>query len=97
VVVEDIPSALKLGALGYRAVALNGTHLTDEAVSELDKNATSVIWALDKDALRKAMALDKKYRLLFNSTTVLVLHKDFKDQTCKEVDECLSEIYSALS
>lgn len=97
IVVEDIPSALKLGGLEYRAVALNGTHMTDEAVAELDRNSTSVIWALDRDALAKAMALDKKYRLLFKNTTVLVLDRDFKDQTFEEVDKCLYEIYSALS
>lgn len=97
VVVEDIPSALMLDDCNYRAVALNGTHLTDEAVAELDQNATRVIWALDRDAFNKAMALDKKYRLLFKSTAVLMLDRDFKNQTWEEVDKCLYEICLGLS
>lgn len=93
VVVEDIPSALKLGVRGYRAVALNGTHMTAEAFEELDRNADNVVWALDKDAFAKAQAYHKQYRMYFGESCALLLPKDFKDMGWEEIDECLSETY----
>jgi hypothetical protein len=93
VVVEDIPSCLKLGECGYRAVALNGTHMTEDAVEELDRNTTNVIWALDRDAFAKAQAYEKRLRLYFGRSMALLLARDFKDMDWKEIDECLSETY----
>jgi hypothetical protein len=93
VVVEDLPSCLKLGECGYRAVALNGTHMTEEAIQELDRNTTNVIWALDRDAFAKAQEHEKQLRLYFGKSMTLLLERDFKDMGWKEIDECLSETY----
>lgn len=96
VVVEDIPSALRLGMFGVRAVALNGTHLTDAAVEELDSATTDVVWALDPDALKKGMEWRQRTRIYFRHSVVLVIDKDFKDMTDEEVLAWRSEIYSAV-
>lgn len=92
IVVEDIPSSLVLEIHGYRAVALNGTHMTEEAIEELDRIATDVVWALDRDAVAKAMRLNASTRMYFGQTAVLVLEKDVKDMDYEEVRRCLSEI-----
>jgi DNA primase len=92
VVVEDIPSAMMLHWHAQPAVALNGTHLTDEALAELIQQATSVAWALDRDALGKAVNLCTKTRLYFRSSEVVVLERDIKDMPTGEVERCLSGI-----
>lgn len=91
-VVEDIPSAIRIALRGERAVALNGTHLTTEAEEELDRNATDVIWALDPDALSKAIKWCTRTRVYFRNSGILVIPRDFKDMTEEEVTRCLSEI-----
>jgi hypothetical protein len=92
VVVEDIPSAIRLGQFGVRAVALNGTHLTEEATDELVGEAQCVVFALDRDAFDKAKRLEKQLRIHFDKTACLLLPKDFKNQNNEEVVNCLSEI-----
>lgn len=92
VVVEDVPSAIKLAELGVRAVSLCGTHMTTEAMDELIAEAEDVVWALDGDALAKAQSWDKRTRIHFRNTAVILLQKDFKDQTEEEAYECLREI-----
>jgi DNA primase len=92
IVVEDIPSVIRLGEFNVRAVALNGTHLTDEACEELAAEAERVVFALDRDAFRKSVALEQKLRIHFDKTATLLLPKDFKNQTNEEVETCLSEI-----
>lgn len=93
VVVEDIPSAMRIARMGYRAVALNGTHMTDDAVEELDRNADSVLWALDPDATSKASAWCMRTRMYFNNSAVMMIDKDFKDMTDAEVSGWLSDTY----
>jgi hypothetical protein len=92
VVVEDIPSAIRLRAFGVRAVALNGTHLTDEAKDELAANAQRVVFALDRDAFYKSIELTQDLSLSFESAVALLLPRDFKNQTNNEVMGCLAEI-----
>jgi hypothetical protein len=92
VVVEDIPSAIRLGEFGIRAVSLCGVHLTDEAIDELAEEAEDVVWALDRDAYAKACALDRAHRLHFNNSTAILLPCDFKDQTDAQVVECLQSV-----
>jgi len=92
VAVEDIPSALRLERVGVRAVALQGTHLTDDAAAELIKEATDLVIALDADATTKALSTARKLRLHFRTCTVLALEKDIKDQTAEELEQCLSGI-----
>jgi len=92
IIVEDIPSAMRLALKNYRAVALNGTHLNDEAVEELDRNATNVLWALDPDASYKAAQWLVRTRMYFDKSAVLLIDKDIKDMTNEEIDRWLSEI-----
>lgn len=96
IVVEDIPSSLVLEIHGYRAVALNGTHMTEEAIEELDQHATDVVWALDRDAVAKAMRLNASTRMYFGQTAVLVLERDVKDMDYEEVRQCLASGISWL-
>lgn len=92
VVVEDIPSAIRLREFGVRAVSVLGTHLTDEAADELITEAEQVVFALDRDAFKKSVALNEKLRIHFRDTAVLLLPKDFKDQQEEEVKECLRQV-----
>lgn len=93
IVVEDIPSSLRLAEIGERAVALNGTHLTDDAKDELIAGATNLVWALDRDAIAKAQKYDAELRLHFRHTVVLLLERDIKDMGNEEINTCLSGIY----
>lgn len=79
--VEDQISALKLAAKGIRAVALLGTNITLEALSEIQKQAESVVIALDADATAKAFRLARKYGSAFKSCQVKILTKDIKDDS----------------
>lgn len=79
--VEDQISALKLAARGIRAVALLGTNITLEALSEIQKQADSIVIALDADATAKAFILARKYGSAFKSCQVKILTKDIKDDS----------------
>lgn len=92
VVVEDIPSAILLGRIGVRAVALNGTHMTDEARDELIAEAENVVFALDRDAYAKALKMEADMRIHFRQTACLLLERDFKNQTPDEARKCLSDL-----
>lgn len=89
IVVEDIPSATKLNFGSYRAVALNGTHMTDEAREELMANTEAVVFALDADAFAKGVKYASQFGLYMKSATALKLEKDFKDMDAGEIDKCL--------
>lgn len=92
VVVEDIPSAIRLGQFGVRAVSILGTHLSTEAMDEIIHEAEEVVWALDRDAFAKAQRLERDNRLHFRRSATLLLPKDFKDQTDTEVQSCLRNV-----
>lgn len=93
VVVEDIPSAERLGMLGYWAVALLGTHMNDEAqreiVSQSLRFASTVTVALDRDASNKTLAYAQALRW-HTAALALLIDKDFKDMTDSEVLVCMS-------
>lgn len=63
VVVEDTISACRLAGLGYRAVALLGTSISNEQAKEIAKVAARrpVYLALDRDAFVKSMHLAKRH------------------------------------
>jgi hypothetical protein len=63
--------------------------MTDEACDELVSEAERVVFALDRDAFHKSVALEQKLRIHFDKTASLLLPKDFKNMTNKEVLECL--------
>jgi hypothetical protein len=93
VIVEDIPSAERLAALGYRACALLGTHMDDEAqqeiVDEARRTEAQLYVALDRDAIRKTLAYRESLGMLVPALAVLV-QKDFKDMTDTEISDCMN-------
>jgi hypothetical protein len=94
VVVEDAVSCLKLDTMGVRSVALLGTGMTEANKMELRANARRVFWALDRDAIGQSLAHDRENRLYFDKSEVLLIPRDFKDQTYEEIAECLSDVCS---
>lgn len=93
IVVEDIPSAIRVAKVGYQAVALCGNSPSDAALDELRRYGRDrkIIFALDPDATVNAIGLVRRYGLR-GASAVLVLQKDFKNQTDKEASDCLSVI-----
>lgn len=92
VCVEDLPSAVRVGMAGYRAVALLGNTPSNDALDEIAEEAREfkvpVLFALDPDATAQAMRVSRKFGMRGDSS-VLVLHKDFKNMKQEEVNECL--------
>lgn len=85
VVVEDQVSALKT-ARHYNTVATLGTYLTEDRLAELAAiGARNVLFALDQDATGKAIDMMRQNMLLFESTGVVFLDKDFKDSPDAEI------------
>jgi len=78
VVVEDPPSAIRC-AVYRNALSLQGTGVGPDYAQELAAHARHVVWALDADATTQSMKLHRKYSLMFESSSVMVLDKDFKD------------------
>jgi len=68
VIVEDWISAEKLGASTATGVALNGTHLSLEMVTEIQVNSGGkpVCLALDRDAYGKSIGYLQRYGDLFS-------------------------------
>lgn len=77
VVVEDCASACTVFAAGYTGVALLGTSLSASHVYQLRTNFTNVIIALDADASKKAIQMQKMLDAHV-PTEVLFLSDDLK-------------------
>lgn len=92
VVVEDIPSAVRVSMCGVNAVALLGTILNTEKASELGKYSGHVVLALDQDATSKSFSHAYRYMLHWDQCSILPLHKDFKDMTPDEAVMTLNRI-----
>ena len=84
VIVEDIPSAVRAAAY-VNAVALCGTGCGPEYALEIASHAHSVVWCLDADATELAMRWQRKYSMMFQSSSVRPLEKDMKDMTEAEL------------
>lgn len=92
VVVEDIPSAVRVQQCGANAVALLGTHMGLNRAMEIANNAPQgVVVALDNDALELSFRHAKRYGLIWGSVSVLPLANDFKDMQDKDIKELLNE------
>lgn len=97
IVVEDIPSAVRVAEAGYDAVALLGNTPSDDAMEEIAREANyskpyrPVVWALDPDATSQAIRLQRSYGLR-GASSVLVLYDDFKNMVNEEVAECLQNV-----
>lgn len=93
VVVEDIPSAERLAQNGYRACAILGTYIDDEAqveiVREAQREQAAVYVALDRDAAHKTFAYTATLGMLVPAYALL-LPKDFKNMTDTEISDCMN-------
>ncbi len=87
VVVEDIPSAVR-AAKYADSVALCGSGCSTDYANEIAAHYRHVVWALDEDATAQAIRLMRQHALLFETSRVLVLERDLKDET----EERLCEI-----
>lgn len=81
VVVEDALSACRLSQLGYNAVALLGTGMSNEDAREIVATAAGreIIIALDRDAFDKAVKLAGRHKHILGPTRVLCLTQDIKN------------------
>lgn len=94
VVVEDIPSAVRVSMHSVNAVALLGTIINVEKATELAIYASRpIVIALDQDATVKAFQIARKYGLMWDEYRVLPLEKDFKDMTDEQIQQKLGQIY----
>jgi len=73
ILVEDILSAVRLKVAGYRAAALQGTHISQNMLKLLIKNERSIVLMLDGDASAKAIAYKKKFSNYFLNFSVVLL------------------------
>ena len=89
VLVEDIPSAVRVAPY-VDCVALLGTSVPPEYIQEILAHTNRrLVWALDNDASALAIKLHKKWSLLCESSRVVLLPKDYKNMTEKELLEQL--------
>lgn len=95
IVVEDIPSAIRVAKCGYDAVALNGNSPSEAALDELRTysggGVRKVVFAFDPDATGQAIRVLRQYGLRGNAS-VLVLQQDFKNMTDKEATDWLKNV-----
>lgn len=91
-VVEDALSALCAAEYCY-TVSLQGTYMSHERLLELVEYAAGdpIVFALDRDATDKAIAIVNKYKYLAD-VYVAALPKDIKDMTIQEREEFLWSI-----
>jgi len=90
-IVEDIPSAIRVSSYA-NSVALLGTRITIERANEIvDFGTMPIIIALDQDATDEALRYVTRFALLLNNPRALLLKKDCKNMTEKEVKEALKK------
>lgn len=90
--VEDQISALKLWQVAsVRAVALIGTHLSANAIAEIQSHANNITIALDADATAKAFMLARRWGPAFKSCHVQVLTCDIKDMPSSDIQEMVDK------
>jgi hypothetical protein len=92
VIVEDWFSAEKVAATGKaRGVALMGTHLDQDMVTELTRAAIGPTYiALDRDAYTKTLLYLSRYREQFpEGLFAWSLAKDLKYETTERIEEAL--------
>jgi hypothetical protein len=88
VIVEDIPSAITVGAAGYASMALLGTNLTTLDIKDL-MGYNNIIVALDPDAHSKGVAMASRLDAYSNAKAVLI-SDDLKYFNPDEIEEILN-------
>lgn len=90
IIVEDQFSAIR-ASVYMNAVALLGTHLSDDRAAEIKRYARGNVYlALDADAWAKAVGYAKKYRS-YLGLRLIRLAKDIKDMSEEELQELLND------
>lgn len=89
-VVEDQLSALRASEF-VPSVALLGTHLSWDRITELATVTNKIHLALDKDATTKSYDYRKKFGAYLD-IRVVALEKDLKNLTPKELEDKLKEL-----
>jgi len=91
VVVEDMLSAMRAWGLGFTAVALCGTNLSEEKLDEIKRTPrpqhTPILLALDIDALGKSLHLARRDHVPLQPVR---LWRDIKDCSDEEIKACLN-------
>lgn len=83
IIVEDLLSAIAVRSFGIDALALLGTHITDECAEQINNQKYKrVVVALDNDATSKATSIVVSGTL--NNSHLLILPKDIKDMSLEE-------------
>lgn len=85
VVVEDMVSALKASRF-YPAVAILGSHINYDMLTEIVATSDNVVISLDRDATQKAYEYSRQFALFGNFRTV-PLSKDVKNMNKEELEE----------
>ncbi len=91
--VEDIPSAVRASPY-LDSIAILGTSITEDDRLEISTHYDRIIIALDADATRQAILLQKENKLLFDNIDVMVLPCDIKDMPEEDVYELLGGLLS---
>ena len=91
VIVEDTPSAVRVAQYAD-AVAINGGGIGPDYAQEIAAHYRNVVWALDADATATAIDMHTRFAILFNQSRVMILEKDFKDETEEDLEEKLAWI-----
>ena len=88
IIVEDPVSAMSLNDLGVDAVALLGTHISEETATMINREFYKTVYlSLDVDAFAKAV----KSHTLLQNCKLAALPKDIKDMSVKERIKWLEE------
>lgn len=93
VLVEDIPSAVKVAVAGWDAIALLGMP-TVRAMDEVISRYYRVCWWLDDDMDYASVQHRTEYQIYFLESRCILGQKDAKDMTDNEVKQCLSAVLS---
>lgn len=91
VLVEDQISAMRVVQdTRLSCVALLGTGVNEEKVSEIQRHAKHILIALDSDATGQAFNIARKWGQAFESCRVVILEYDIKDTPCAMVETIFS-------
>ena len=93
VIVEDIPSAVRLASSGIHSLALCGTTLNLERILEIRAlKYNSVVLSLDDDAFNQAVAYVARYNSYIPQLRVKKLDVDIKDMSPEMFELYIQEV-----
>ena len=90
VLVEDVVSALKVSRW-FPCMSLMGSTVTADHLREAFRVSNSVVLALDRDASSKALAFQRKFRVMWNFRVAL-LSNDLKYESDDRIKEIVNGV-----